>query len=177
MGGRGSSSMSGGASAWKKQTAMEQAVAIATKSYDEFHPSGSASVMESIPDWVYEKKLSQNELYAFRNADLHYVKRETEKAYLIAGDTDWGEVSFWMPKSWASSPEKVRSDSIQSEARFLVGQNYNSYLKQVASDNGVKLGSARRTASIQDKLTKKGVQFFDKATFSDSKGWQVMYRD
>lgn len=173
MGGRGSSSMSGGAAAWKKQTAMEQAVAIASKSYDEFHPSGSVGVMESIPDWVYEKKLSQSELYAFRNADLHYVKRETEKAYLIAGDTDWGEVSFWMPKSWASSPEKVRSDSIQSEARFLVGQNYNRYLKQVASDNGVKLGNVKRTAGIQDKLAKKGVQFFDKATFSGSKGWQV----
>ena len=177
MGGRGSNSMSGSAAAWKKQTAMEQAVAIASKSYDEFHPSGSVGVVESIPDWVYEKKLPQSEFYAFRNADLHYVKRETEKAYLIAGSTDFGEVSFWMPKSWALSPEKVRSDSIQSEARYLVGQNYNRYLKQVASDNGVKLGNVRRTAGIQEKLTKKGVQFFDKATFSGSRGWEVKRYD
>ena len=94
--------------------------------------------MESIPDWVYEKKLSQSELYAFRNADLHYVKRE---------------------------------------ARYLVGQNYNRYLKQVASDNGVKLGNVKRTAGIQNKLNKKGVQFFDKATFSGSKGWEVKRYD
>lgn len=169
--------MGGSAVAWKKQTAMEQAIVIASKSYDESHSSGSVGVVESIPDWVYEKKLPQSEFYAFRNADLHYVKRETEKAYLIASDTDWGEVSFWMPKSWANSPEKVRSDRIQSEARYLVGQNYNRYLKQVASDNGVKLGNIRRTAGIQGKLTKKGVQFFDKATFSGSKGWEVKRYD
>jgi heme oxygenase len=82
-----------------------------------------------------------------------------------------------MPKSWMSSPEKVRSDRIQSEARYLVGQNYNRYLKQVASDNGVKLGNVKRTAGIQEKLTKKGVQFFDKATFGGSKGWEVAYRE
>jgi hypothetical protein len=175
MGGRGSSSMSGGA-AWKKQTAMEQAVAIASKNYDE-ERRGGVSVEDSIPDWVLEKKLSQEESYAFSTGDGAFIKRETEKAYLIAANSDYGQVSFWMPKSWMSSPEKVRSDSIQSEARYLVGQNYNRYLKQVASDNGVKLGNVRRTAGIQDKLTKKGVQFFDKATFSGSKGWEVKQYD
>jgi hypothetical protein len=176
MGGRGSSSMSGSAAAWKKQTAMEQAMAIATAAYDRDHSHG-VSVEDSIPDWVLEKKLSQGESYAFRTGDGAFIKRETEKAYLIASNSDYGQVSFWMPKSWMSSPEKVRSDSIQSEARYLVGQNYNHYLKQVASDNGVKLGNVRRTAGIQDKLTKKGVQFFDKATFSGSKGWEVAYRE
>ena len=172
MGGRGSNSMSGSAAAWKKQTAMEQAMAIATAAYDREHSHG-VSVEDSIPDWVLEKKLSQGESYAFRTGDGAFIKRETEKAYLIAANSDYGQVSFWMPKSWMSSPEKVRSDTIQSEARYFVGQNYNRYLKQVASDNGVKLGNVRRTAGIQEKLTKKGVQFFDKATFSGSKGWQV----
>ncbi len=175
MGGRGSSSMSGG-TAWKRQTAMEQAVAIASKNYDEEH-RGGVSVEGSIPDWVLEKKLDQQERYAFRVGDGAFVKRETEKAYLIANNTDWGQVTFWMPKSWMITPEKVRSDAIQSEARFLVGQNYNRYLRQVASDNGVKLGSVKRTAGVQDKLAKKGVQFFDKATFSGAKGWEVKYYD
>ena len=176
MGGRGSSSISGGNFAWKKQTVMEQAVAIITKNYDNEH-QGSVSVAESIPDWVLRKKLGAQESYAFRTGDGAFIKRETEKAYLIANNSDFGQVSFWMPKSWMSSPEKVRSDHIQSEARFLVGHNYNHYLKQVASDNGVKVGNLRRTVSIQDKLTKKGVQFFDKATFSNSKGWEVAYRE
>ena len=176
MGGRGSSSMSGGGAAWKKQTAMEQAVAIATKNYDKEY-QGGASVESSIPDWVLEKKLDQQERYAFSVGDGAFIKRETEKAYLIANNTDYGQVSFWMPKSWMSSPEKVRSDSIQSEARWIVGSNYNRYLKQVASDNGVKLGSVKRTAKIQEKLQAKGVKVFSKEEFSNAKGWQIVNAD
>lgn len=181
MGGRGGSSASakavsaGIASAgWRKQTAMEQAVALATAEYDERHPGGGASVEDSIPDWVIEKKLGQGEAYAWRNGDGAFIKRETEKAYLVANDSDYGQVSFWMPKSWMSSPDKVRSDSIQSEARWMVGSNYNRYLKQTASDAGVKLGSTKRTAGIQDKLKAKGVKFFSKEEFSNAKGWQII---
>ena len=176
MGGRGSSSMSGGGAAWKKQTAMEQAVAIATEEYDR-ERQGGLTVEDSIPDWVLEKKLNQQESYAFRTGDGAFIKRETEKAYLIANNTDYGQVSFWMPKSWMSSPEKVRSDSIQSEARWIVGSNYNRYLKQVASDNGVKLGSVKRTAKIQEKLQAKGVKVFSKEEFSNAKGWQIVNAD
>ena len=173
MGGRGSSSMSGGGAAWKKQTVMEQAVAIATKNYDEAHQDG-VSVESSIPDWVLDKKLDQQERYAFSVGDGAFVKRETEKAYLIANNTDYGQVSFWMPKSWMSTPEKVRSDTIRSEANLHVGANYNTYLRQVASDAGVKAGNLKTTKALQKKLAAKGVSFMEKDAFRNSKGHKVV---
>ena len=175
MGGRGSSSASSGD--WRNQTVHEQAMAMAAAEYDAKNAGKTPSVADSIPDWVLDKKLSQGEAYAFNVGDGAFIKRETEKAYLIANNTDYGQVSFWMPKSWMSSPEKVRSDSIQSEARWIVGSNYNRYLKQVASDNGVKLGSVKRTAKIQEKLQAKGVKVFSKEEFSNAKGWQIVNAD
>lgn len=172
MGGRGSSSS--GATAWKRQTVYEQAVAIATDLYDKTHPKGSASVASSIPDWVLDKKLSQGERYAFSVGDGAFIKRETEKAYLIANNSDFGQVSFWMPKSWMSSPEKVRSDIIRSEANLHVGANYNTYLKQVASDAGVKAGNLKTTKALKKKLATKGVTFMEKDEFRNSKGHKVV---
>lgn len=171
MGGRGSSSV--GFVSWHRQTHYEQAVSIATRNYDSEH-SGGVGVIESIPDWVIEKKLSAGESYAFRNGDGAFVKRETEKAYLIANNSDFGQVSFWMPKSWLSTPEKLREDAIQSAARFIVGSNYNTYLRQTAESAGVKLGNVKRTAGIQEKLTKKGVKFATKDEFKDSKGTKIV---
>lgn len=153
---------------------MEQAVALATAEYDKRRPGGGASVEDSIPDWVIEKKLDQGEAYAWSVGDGAFIKRETEKAYLVANNSDYGQVSFWMPKSWMSSPEKVRADSIQREARLMVGSNYNRYLMQVASDAGVKLGSTKRTQKIKEKLESKGVEFRSKDEFSNSKGWQIV---
>lgn len=169
MGGRGSSSS--GANAWKRQTALEQAMSIAAAKYDA--SKHAPSIADSIPDWVLKKKLSDGERYAFSVGDGVFVKRETEKAYLIANNTDFGQVSFWMPKSWMSTPEQIRADAIQGEARFLVGANYNTYLKQTAESAGVKLGNTRRTDGIQRKLAKNDVKFVTKDEFGSSKGTKI----
>ena len=175
MGGRGSSSASGGS--WRNQTVHEQAMAMAAAEYDAKNAGKTPSVADSIPDWVLDKKLSQGEAYAFSVGDGAFIKRETEKAYLIANNTDYGQVSFWMPKSWMSTPEKVRSDAIRSAANLQVGANYNTYLKETAAAAGVKLGNTRTTAKISEKLQKKGVKFKTKDDFRNSKGHKVKHID
>ena len=179
MGGRGGSSASYGGS-WRNRTAMEQATELAAAEYDKSHPAGgAASLEESIPDWVIEKKLGTgtDEAYAFRVGDGAFIKRETEKAYLIANNSDFGQVSFWMPKSWMSTPEKTRADFIKSKANMIAGSSYNRYLTQLASEAGVKVGNVRRTEAISKKLAAKGVKFFTKEEFKNTKGWKVTQAD
>lgn len=53
----------------------------------------------SIKKWFAEKNFSKNELYAISTADEPVVKRETEKAVLIAWTTDFGKIEKWIPKS------------------------------------------------------------------------------
>ena len=173
MGGRGGSSATA-ANAWRKQTVYEQAVAIATEAFDKTHPDGAVSVGSAIPDWVIDKKLDQGAAFAFRNGDGAFIKRETEKAYLIANDSDYGQVSFWMPKSWMSTPEKVRSDTIAREVGLHVGSNYNKYLRQTAADAGLKVGNLKTTAKLAAKLQSKDVGFMTKEDFKGSKGFRVL---
>lgn len=174
MGGRGSSSRSsasGGSTSWEKQTVHEQAVAIATAKYDESHKGGAASVSDSIPDWVYEKKLTSGEMSAWKTGDGAVIKRETEKAYLIANNTDYGQVSFWMPKTWMSTPEKVRSDYIANEAKRIVGAEYNHWMKSAALAAHVPIGNASSTAAILKKLESAGfANVMTKDAFSELKG-------
>lgn len=51
-----------------------------------------------IATWFLRKNFTQNEVYAIQLADLTAYK-ETEKAYLIKADSDWGVLRFWAPKS------------------------------------------------------------------------------
>lgn len=151
----------------------DQALALAATEYDA--RGGSAGgIDDQIADWVLEKKLNQSERYAWKVGDGAYVKRESEKAVLVANNSDYGEVSFWMPKSWLQSPEKVRESAIREQARFHVNANYSAYLKQVASDAGVKLGSTRKTAKVQEKLSKKGVSFMTRDDFNTYSGYRVI---
>lgn len=55
----------------------------------------------SVASWFLRKNLTQNEVYAVETGDLS-VTRETEKAYLVKADTDYGMITFWAPKSVCS---------------------------------------------------------------------------
>lgn len=55
----------------------------------------------SVAHWFLSKNLTQNEVYAVETGDLSVVK-ETEKAYLVKADTNFGTITFWAPKSVCS---------------------------------------------------------------------------
>lgn len=53
-----------------------------------------------VPEWIICKNLSQEEAYAVLNeCNFMLVNRETEKAELVAFDTDFGTITMWTPKS------------------------------------------------------------------------------
>lgn len=53
-----------------------------------------------VPEWILRKNLDQDEYYAVTcESNSMEVRRETEKAELVAFDTDYGFVTVWIPKS------------------------------------------------------------------------------
>lgn len=172
MGSGGQKSMSSKIASWETQTVQEQIAGLVAAEYDANHKGGE-SLEDRIPNWVLDKKLSDGERYAFSVGDGAYIKRESDKAYLIANKSDFGEVSFWMPKTWMSTPEKIREDYIQSETKYTLGSNYNQYLQQMGSNAGIKMGNAKSSKKAQEKLTSKGVKFMTKEEFANSKGYKA----
>lgn len=56
--------------------------------------------IDGVPTWILRENLSQGELFAVENCGCgSTVRRETEKALLIAFDTNFGAVTVWVPKS------------------------------------------------------------------------------
>ena len=156
MGGRGSSSASGGKAGRTQGAAGQDGAPDAKREY---------AIGQRIPDWVVEKKLDGAEYLAYKSGDGAFVKRETEKAYLIANKTDFGEVSFWMPKSWMMSNEQVHASIEKARDAFDGGAMYNRYLRETAESSGVKLGAAKSTRALSEKLGKAGVTFKEKGAF------------
>ena len=54
--------------------------------------------IKGIAQWFLRKNFSQNEAYMISVADMKAYK-ETEKAYLIKAESDYGYLTFWAPKS------------------------------------------------------------------------------
>ena len=69
------------------------------------------SEVKYIPDWIVEKNLDQNQIYAVRaESEDATAQRETEKAILAGWTTEYGKVSLWAPKSVLKSKEQARAE-------------------------------------------------------------------
>lgn len=52
-----------------------------------------------VPDWILSENLSNEEYSAMQYATSMSVERETLKAELVSFDTDFGNITTWVPKS------------------------------------------------------------------------------
>lgn len=112
----------------------------------------------AVPEWFVGRELSQNERMAIHgDADGFVVIRETEKAVRLRNTTDFGNVFLWVPKSILISEDELRRAAAEEAEHRARLDAYYSYLRQLAKDNGVKLGSVRKWAKIQAKLDEAGV--------------------
>lgn len=166
MGGRGSSSAS---AAKSKETVAERITREMTAENDALNAKAldyeSGFIGDYVPDWVVDQKLKTwQEKHAWgTGGGGDYVKRESEKAILIARPTDYGTLSLWVPKSQMKAG--VGKFELQSNINYKIGGLYNEHLRAVAKKNGVKIGSVRKTQKIMEKLTEAGVEFMDKQQF------------
>lgn len=52
-----------------------------------------------VPDWILSENLNNEEYSAMQYATSMSVERETLKAELVSFDTDFGNITTWVPKS------------------------------------------------------------------------------
>lgn len=56
-------------------------------------------IIVSVAPWFLRKNFSQGQRYGIETCDNAVIKAETEKAYKLGFDTDFGYVTSWFPKS------------------------------------------------------------------------------
>lgn len=52
-----------------------------------------------LKSWFLHKEFTQGEQCAINCCDGCYIDRETEKAYLLRWNTEFGVIKHWVPKS------------------------------------------------------------------------------
>lgn len=108
-----------------------------------------------VKSWFLSRTLSQNERYAYSTGDGAYIAKETEKAVLVKNMTDFGQISFWCPKSCLLTKEDV----IKNARKMENGLNYNRTLIQFAKESGIKgIRKGMKTKTLLKKISEAGFE-------------------
>lgn len=110
-----------------------------------------------IPEWIIEKNLDQNQIYAIRaeGEDASLV-RETEKAILVAWFTEFGKVSMWCPKSVLKSKADYEAEIAEQETRFIAGCERYAKLVEAAKSLNIGIRNRMSTTTIYRKVNEAG---------------------
>ena len=76
-----------------------------------------------IKQWFLEKEFTQNERYVIECGTAS-IERETEKAYLLKWNSDYGYITRWVPKSCICTEEDIKKEI----DNITKGINYNELL-------------------------------------------------
>ena len=107
-----------------------------------------------IKQWFLDKEFTQNEKYVIECGTAS-IERETEKAYLLKWNSDYGYITRWVPKSCICTEEEINN----TIDRLTRGINYNELLVQYAKDNnikGVRIGL--KTKTLINKIRSAGLE-------------------
>lgn len=110
-----------------------------------------------IPEWVINKNLDDNQLYAIRaeGEDAELV-RETEKAILVEWFTEFGKVSMWCPKSVLKSKDEIAIEAKAQQERFTNACEQYDKLVEAAKSLGVKVRKGMCRLTIINKVNEAG---------------------
>lgn len=124
----------------------------------------------AVPEWFSNRELSQQKMLAVRNSgdEDGRVASETDKAVRVVWEVEYGRVSLWVPKSVLVSPDQLRDSARKAVDRRAKNDRYYQYLRNLAKDNGVKLGSVRKWDKIKAKLSDAGVGYVEYGDFDES---------
>lgn len=132
-----------------------------------------------IPDWIVEKNLDQNQIYAVRaEGEDAWAQRETEKAILAAWTTEYGKVSLWVPKSVLKSKEQAQAE-YEAEATRMK-KKAEAYDKLVATAHEAGLKDVRNHMKVDTIVAKaKAAGKFDaiKSLVKPGKGGKYILAD
>ena len=116
----------------------------------------------TIKGWFLDKNFSQNERYIINLAmmgDELETLRETEKAVQLRADSDFGNLTFWCPKSCILKDGEVDEEMVRKYQRMEAGLNYNEKLVAFAKENGIKgIRRGMKTQTLMRKITEAGLK-------------------
>ena len=162
MGGRGSRSSSGSVGLTVKERMLAESRQL-SKLDLAFISDDETDINNRIPWWIRKRELGYGRVS---------IKRETEKAFLVETDGDYYKGvkghSAWVAKSVLKTPNEVREEIIQTNARSYGNQLYTHYLVKLALSNGVKLGNTSGWEKVTAKLVKKGISPMSRDEFDNS---------
>ena len=71
-----------------------------------------------IKEWFLYSNFNQSERYAISISDIS-IKKETEKAYLLYFENDFGTLKRWIPKSCIMSKEDIKKEKEKKKMQKL----------------------------------------------------------
>lgn len=114
-----------------------------------------------IKEWFLRKNFNQNEAYIINLAMISGeigVVAETDKAYKLKAHSDFGTISFWVPKSCTISDEEAKKEMELQMDKFNKGMEYNEKLVEFAKQNGIKgIRKGMKTSTLLSKINQAGL--------------------
>lgn len=112
--------------------------------------------MLSVKSWFINKNFTENQKSALATAYDYKIERETEKAYFLNAETDYGCIKFWCPKSCTveinEAEEKRPIEEVMAEFSLTKEDMENFALFGKVSD----YASGRITkAELEEAIAKK----------------------
>ena len=107
-----------------------------------------------IKEWFLYKEFDQNERLVMQYDEMT-IERETEKAYLLKWNSDFGYFTKWVPKSCIYSDEEIAEVCKKIDKAL----DYNRLLVDYAKENGVKGAIVGlKTRTLIEKIKKAGLE-------------------
>ena len=106
-----------------------------------------------IKEWLLIKNLNDNERYAISVSDIT-IEKETEKAYLLKFESDFGIVFKWTPKSCIMTEEE------EKEIETKIENGFNKYEKLIdwAKEKGLKVRNRMKKPTVISIIKKSGFE-------------------
>ena len=113
-----------------------------------------------VKEWIVRKNLNEQEAYAISEIGFEAdTIRETEKAYYLLFDTNYGYIRMWAPKSQCYDEEAKREMEKEEERRFEEGCKRYEKLLSFCKENGLRVRKGMRKATLLKKVEEAGLKF------------------
>ena len=120
-----------------------------------------------VKEWFIDKNFNQNERYGISVADSCSVEKETEKAVLVKWETEYGNITRWIPKSCTMTEEEMQKEMEEKEERFVKGTEMHEELVKFAKENGLKARKNSKTTTLINMI--KNANLFNQLTEEQQK--------
>lgn len=88
-----------------------------------------------IKEWFKNREFTSNERIAISTADGCEIEKETEKAFFVKWNTEYGTIKKWMPKSVCEICESIENTEVFTEGMTVKHSTFG--VGEIKSINGI----------------------------------------